>query len=338
MTKREKVKAVIEGKILDAPPYYIDLTVFGKQKMADYYGIKPEQVQEVTGNHLLYLNFTESDGFVPELIGENLYNDEFGVTWDNGKTREIGDWGLVENPVKNMEIGDYIFPTGKGSGRFVQAAKMAAENPDCFSLLQMTGVFDTAWHVTGIQDMLMAMSLDSGFADKMLDLSLEYNLNIIEQVPDNIEGIRFLEDWGDQRCLMMGMDYWRRYLKPRLKIMYEAARKKGKAVFIHSCGNVTDVFPDLIELGVDVADPIQPEVMDLEFIKREYGQDIVLFGGIGSQSTIPLGTTDMIINECYERLALLSKGGKYIMGPSGAIPNDTPVENIAALIEFCQKM
>jgi uroporphyrinogen decarboxylase len=120
--------------------------------------------------------------------------------------------------------------------------------------------------------------------------------------------------------------------------MYEKCKKSGCAVFIHSCGNITELIPDLIEMGVDVVDPIQPEVMDLKFIKKEYGRDIVFFGGVGAQSTLPLSTPEQVVNEIKRLLGFMNNGGKFILGPSGAISTDTPVENIVALIEFCKKM
>jgi uroporphyrinogen decarboxylase len=338
MTKKERVVAVINGKIPDAVPYFIDLTISGKEKVAQYYKIDFDLVQKTIVNHLLFLKFTAPEGFIPEKVGENLFKDEFGVTWDPVKTKDIGDWGFVDHPVKDMEIGDYKFPDGSKKGRFYEAEKVAAQNPGCFNLLQMTGIFDTAWHPTGIQDMLMGMALDSDFTGKMMDMALEYNLGILEQLPDYIHGVRFIEDWGDQKCLMMGLKNWRRYLKPRLKEMYQACKKKGCAVFIHSCGNITELLPEIIELGVDVVDPVQPEVMDINLIKKEYGKDIVLFGGMGCQSTIPLGTPEQVLNEARERVALLSEGGKCIFGPSGAIPTEAPIENVIALIEFCKEM
>jgi len=112
--------------------------------------------------------------------------------------------------------------------------------------------------------------------------------------------------------------------------------KKGLVVMAHSCGDNTLLFPDLIELGVDIFDPLQPEVMDVRLIKKEYGKDLVLFGGLGSQSTIPLGTSESVLQEAKERLALLGEGGKYLLGPAGSIPTEAPIENVVALVEFCK--
>ncbi|MPN22193.1 hypothetical protein SDC9_169576 [bioreactor metagenome] len=136
---------------------------------------------------------------------------------------------------------------------------------------------------------------------------------------------------------MMGAPLWRKYLKPRLKIMYETARKKGMRIMTHTCGDVTEIFPDMIELGIECINDIQPECMDLTFLKREYGKDIVLFGGLGSQSTIPGSTPEEVVREAEERLALLGAGGRCIIGPAGAIPAEAPVENVVSLIEYFKK-
>ena len=216
---------------------------------------------------------------------------------------------------------------------------MVANNPDRFNVLSMIGLFDTAWHLTSLQDLLMGMALeDKTFVNKMLDWALEFNIGVIEQMPSFIDGVRFMEDWGQQKGLMMGLDNWKKYLKPRLKKMYAAVKKKGCAVMSHSCGDNTELFPHLIEMGVDISDPLQPEVMDVAHIKAAYGKDIVLFGGLGCQSTIPNGTPEAVVKEASERLGILGKGGKYILGSSGSIPTETPVENVVALFEFCKSL
>ena len=78
--------------------------------------------------------------------------------------------------------------------------------------------------------------------------------------------------------------------------------------------------------------------LDIAFIKKEYGKDIVLFGGLGCQSTIPNGTPEDVVREAKERLAFLGEGGKYILGSSGSIPTETPAENVVALFEFCKSL
>ena len=166
---------------------------------------------------------------------------------------------------------------------------------------------------------------------------LEFNLGLIDQIPRFMDGVRFGEDWGQQNGMLMGPSIWRKYLKPRLKIMYGAALKKGLNVFIHSCGDISEIFPDLIDIGVQVVNPVQPEVMDVEALKREYGKDIVLYGGMGCQNTIPKGTVEDVLDEARKRLDILGRDGGYIFGPAGAIPTDAKLENVIALMDFTRK-
>jgi len=358
MTCRERIQSLIDGREPDRMPYHCNLTRKIKRKLAEYYGVEPGAVECHVGNHLLYLSFKEPEqsesatpgqpavedheggtySFKLKRTREGRLVDEFGIAWDNEGAYDTGDWGMVDHPVKNMEIGSYRFPDGRAAGRFRGLEQVVLDNPDRFNVLLMIGLFDTAWHVAGIQDLMMGMAMeDTRFVDAMLDQALEFNIGVIEQMPAFIHGVRFMEDWGQQKGLMMGVEHWRRFIKPRLREMYAAVKKRGCAVMSHSCGDTTELFPDLIELGVDVSDPLQPEVMDLGFIKREYGRDIVLFGGLGCQSTLPYGTPDEVVSETRARWRLLGEGGGYILGSAGSIPTDVPIENVVALFDCCRE-
>jgi uroporphyrinogen decarboxylase len=355
MTKKERIRALIKGKETDGQPYHSNMTRKIRKKLADFYGIETEAVEQHVGNHLLYLSFTTPEGwntksrgvhvggnysFDLEQAGPDTFIDEFGIVWDHREDAyEAGDWCMLDNPIKNMNLGGYRFPDGSAPGRFRNVEKVVENNPDRFNVLSMIGLFDTAWHLTGLQDLLMGMAIeDKAFVNKMLDWALAFNIGVIEQMPAYIDGVRFMEDWGQQKGLMMGLDNWKTFLKPRLKEMYAAVKHRGCAVMSHSCGDISELFPHLIELGVDISDPLQPEVMDIASIKNEFGRDIVLFGGLGCQSTIPNGTPEDVVREAEERLAFLGEGGKYILGSSGSIPTETPVENVAALFEFCRRL
>jgi uroporphyrinogen decarboxylase len=359
MTKKERIYALVEGKQPDAQPYHFDLTLKMKDRLAEYYRIETEAVERFIGNHLLYISYStpgeskkgthageeggkyELGTFSHDLrkLEDSTFVDEFGVTWNNEKTYHTGDWGMVDHPVKNMKLEGYAFPDGSAPGRFLGVENFVRKNPERFNVVTMIGIFDVAWRIASLQDILMSMVMeDQTFINTMLDKALEFNLGVIDQIPPGIDGVRFLEDWGRQKGLIMGLKHWRRLFKPRLREMYAATREKGLVVMAHSCGDNTLLFPDLIELGVDIFDPLQPEVMDVSLIKKEYGKDLVLFGGLGSQSMIPLGTPEAVLQEAKERLALLGEGGKYLLGPAGSIPTEAPIENVVALVEFCKNL
>jgi len=338
MISKDKVIMVVNGKIPDRTPYFIEPTRKGKADLARYYGVPIEQMERVMGNDLLYIGYTHPEGREPDQLGNGLFMDEFGCTWDAKRADSVGDWGMLDFPVKDTSLEGYDFPRPEGKGRFREAEKIVEQNPDKFNLLQMLGIFEIPCRFAGMENVMIGMGSEEEFADECFDKALEFNLGILGQLPDYVHGVRFIEDWGDQRGLLMGAKHWRRYLKPRLRTMYEACRKMGRVVSIHSCGNITELIPDLIEMGVEIIDPIQPEVMDLRYIKKEYGKDVVLFGGVGAQSTMPLGTPRQVVEEAEHLLSFMTTGGRYILGSSGAIPTDTPVENMAALIEFCKSL
>jgi uroporphyrinogen decarboxylase len=135
----------------------------------------------------------------------------------------------------------------------------------------------------------------------------------------------------------MGARLWRRSLKPRLKILYEAIRARGLKLFIHTCGDIAELFPDIIELGVEVVHPIQPEAMDVARLQREYGKDISMYGGIGTQSTLVYGTPGDVAAVARARLETFRDGG-YILGPAGAISTDAKIENVIALVDFAMSL
>ena len=118
--------------------------------------------------------------------------------------------------------------------------------------------------------------------------------------------------------------------------MYGLAKSKGKFVSIHSCGKVDQLFPDLIECGVDVFNPFQPEVMDVFDMKKKYGSRLSFYGGISTQKTLPYGTVTQIRDEVKRLLDVVGKDGGYIASPAHSIPPDAKPENIAAMIETLQ--
>jgi uroporphyrinogen decarboxylase len=149
----------------------------------------------------------------------------------------------------------------------------------------------------------------------------------------DIDGVRFGDDWGQQRGLIMGPVLWRRYIKPRVKRLYGIVKAAGRKVFIHCCGKIDEIFPDLIECGVDVFNPFQPEVMDVGEMKRLYGRDITFFGGISTQKTLPCGTVSQARDEMRRLIDMIGRDGGYIAAPAHDVPRDARPENVAAVLD-----
>jgi len=342
MNKRQAIVNLIERRGNGYTPHHFDLTQRIVDRLASHYHVGPDQVEDTIGNHFLYVNFTapggNAKGFSNKTNKSGVTEDEFGIIWDSERLYDIGDWAMVDHPIHDLSLSGYAFPDGTGEGRYLDAATQMEAHPGRFNVLLMTGLLDTCWHLTGLEDFLAAMLEEEAIAHRLLDHAVEYIVNVIRGAPPQLDAVRFLEDWGTQNGLLISRKLWKKYLEPRLRVIHEAVRKKRLYVMRHSCGDITELFPDIIALGVDIIDAIQPEVMDIRFLKKEYGKDIVFFGGIGTQSTLPFGSVDDVIREAEETIHALGAGGGYVAGPAGAISTDTPIENVASLAAFCMKL
>ena len=331
MTSRERVINTLCRKAVDRVPYSFDMTSRIAGRMVKRYGVAPDEFSRFMGDDLLF-----ADCSAPGVRLDNgRYMDEFKVEWDvSDESHEIGDFGsIAAYPLPEPDLAGYAFPDGRDPVRFMDFDAQAMKSQGRFVILGMTGLFDFCWHLRGFENFMMDMASGDAFAGALMDKGLEFNLDVVAGIPDGMDGVRIGEDWGLQKGLITGAPLWRKYLKPRLKILYEAVRKRGLKLFIHTCGDIAELFPDIIELGVEVVNPVQPEAMDIRFLQREYGKDIVMYGGLGSQSTLVFGTPADVVAEARDRLALFAGGG-YILGPAGAIPTDAPDDNVAALVDF----
>ena len=194
---------------------------------------------------------------------------------------------------------------------------------DQFSFLQLGfSLYERAWTLVGMENLLMAMAADEVFVNRLLDRILEFNFGWIELAGSlEIDALFFGDDRGQQTSLVMGPDMWREFIKPRFAQMCRAVTHKGKYVFLHSCGKVQETFTDLIECGLDLFNPFQPEVTDVFEVKKQYGQDLTFFGGISIQKTLPFGTVNQTRNEVKRLLEIVGNGGGYVAGPSHSIPD-----------------
>jgi len=304
------------------------------RKLANYFKTDKNDISKLLKDDLFYVGHS----IIPECF-ESYTIDEFGVHRDTSdKGSEVGDWGdIIKFPLSEPSINNYKFPDGSDKRRFAHLDIDALKSQERFVILGMTGLFDICWHLRSFEEFMVDLAINEQFATMLLDNALQYSLDLVSIIPDCVDGVRVGEDWGMQTGLIMSAEMWRKYLKPRLKLLYEKIRKRGFRLFIHSCGNILEIFPDIIELGVEVVHPIQPEVMDITLLQREYGKYISMYGGIGTQSTLVFGTPEDVINESKAILKTFKDGG-YIFGPAGAISTDTKFENVIALVDFAMSM
>ncbi len=196
------------------------------------------------------------------------------------------------------------------------------------------GLFERTWTLRGFNDALMDAAAEPDFYDELVGRIHEHQMQILAVLMDlPIDGIRFSDDWGYQRGVLLGDERWRRFIKPRLAEQYALVHRAGKHALSHCCGNVASLLPDLIEIGLDCLESVQPEAMDPYELKKRYGDKMAFWGGLGSQSTIPWGTPAEIHAEVERLCREMGRGGGYILGPAKAIQPETSTENAAAVVE-----
>jgi uroporphyrinogen decarboxylase len=170
----------------------------------------------------------------------------------------------------------------------------------------------------------------------LLNTIADYNIaQTKEALKYDIDAVYFGDDWGQQRGLQMGPKLWRQFIYPVLKRMYRVVHEAGKYVFIHSCGDVDELFDDLIDIGLNCFNPFQPEVMDVATLMRRYRGRLTFHGGLSTQRTLAFGTIDNVRAE-VNWLLELGRTGSYIFAPAHDVEGDVPLENMLAFIEAVQ--
>jgi len=332
MNNRERVLATLSHSQPDIIPFNIGFTQKAYAKMVEFYG--DHDFASKLGNCFTSLG-SEPEGGWKE-ISPNIWEDQFGVQWDRSIDKDIG---IVRNCLVTPDnIDEYEFPDPDDPSRYSSYGRILEANKGEFFVANLGfSLFERAWTLAGMENLLIAMGTNAGFVHSLLDRILDYNLRIIENACSfDIDAMMFGDDWGHQYGLIMGPELWREFIKPRIRRMYQLVKSKGKYVFIHSCGKVDGIFPDLIECGLDMFNPFQPEVMDVFKIKERYGDTLSFYGGISTQRTLPYGTVAQVKDEVRRLIDVVGKNGGYVAAPAHSIPADAKPENIAAMIDVLQ--
>lgn len=333
MTRRQRVIDAVQHKTTDFVPYNIDFTYQEYDKVAEYLGDR--DFGKNIGNHISSVYY---DGYLSEVKeGSGYWKDDFGVLWNrNGADKDIG---VIEGYViKEPDVNSYTFPElDEDRLRKGYEELMECKN-DTFKFGSIGfSLFERAWTLRGMENLLMDMILEPQFVDELLDRIVDYNLKVIDiALQYDIDGFHFGDDWGQQKGLIMGPGYWRRFIKPRLAKMYGRVKEKGLIVSQHSCGDIHEVFPDLIHAGLDVYQTFQPEIYDIKKVKKEYGDHLTFWGAISTQRLLPFATPDEVKRVTRETIQILGENGGYIAAPTHAVPGDVPPENIIALVNVLQ--
>jgi uroporphyrinogen decarboxylase len=323
------------GKKLGIQPdyalsYYEDLT----------YRISANEIRTRMGSDVVVVGGTVPAGYKPVQVSGDITLNEFGMHMKPTSLYVE----VVKCPLENVstvkEIENYNFPDPYAEGRFIKAQRdISRFGKDYFVIGDVEiSLFELAWHLTGLEKYMIGMMCDELWIDSLNDRVEEWSTGLaLQLVKAGADAIWFGEDLGSQTSTLISPDEWRVRFKPRHKRMIDKLKKENPDIIIimHSDGAVAPLLDDFIELGVDVYNPVQPNVdgSDPQELKDKYGARISFFGGIDQQSLLPSGDRGKIQSEIKERIRILGKDRGYLLAPAHILQTDVSADTIELMIK-----
>ncbi len=339
MSPRERWEAVLSRKQPDRIPFDWWGTNEVEEKIKTF--LKLDDMWDVYKKfHIDKLITVEPDYVGPNLApGTDWFGCKYlGVPYGRGEYEECVYHPLAQyETIKEIEE-NYIWPApdwfdyktipDKLSGMEGYPAKGPTSEP--FYIYKYLRGDEQAF-----RDLILNPELVEYILEKLFDYEYTRIYRTLETIPGKLTCNMVAEDLGTQASLMYSLKHIEKYFFPRMKKLMHLLHQDNVYVMTHSDGAVRDAIPGLIECGMDVLNPVQWRCtgMEREELKTDFGNQIVFYGGMDNQKTMPFGTVDDVRNEVVDNLNILGRGGGYILAPCHNLQSVSPVENIIAMYE-----
>lgn len=341
LNERERFTRCAFGQDLDMLPVQCDFSGSGLKHFLEQKGVHRVSDLELLPyfqNHVLYayMNGAVLQMKTKDFNGAEVITDEWGCDWDTSQ-----DLFYISHPLRSWEDYEkYQFPDPWAPGYLDYAKDVAAAYGETHIVTSyhFCCLFERAYILRGFENVLMDFYEEEELISDLLDRITDFHVELAKRyISLGVNCGRTVDDYGSQNGMIMSPQMWRRFIKPRLSRIHDVYRNAGLPIIHHSCGDITPIIGDLIEIGVNVLNPVQPNVMDLGRIAEEYGKKISFFGGICNQKVLPYGTPEEIDANVCEVTKILGKYGRYIIAPSNGVGRDVPMENVEAYFRAAEK-
>ena len=328
------------GSKLDISPeyalsYYEDLT----------YRISANDIRTAMGSDCVIVGGTVAEGYEPKPVRDDITLNEFGMEMKPTPLYvEVVKCPLV-SAASVEDIEDYPFPDPAAPGRFTAAERDIAKYKESHFIIGDVELshFELAWHLTGLQEYMLALAMEEPWIETLNDKVEAWTSSLAHSLAERgVDAIWFGEDLGTQTSTLISPDMWRDRFKPRHARVIKTLKEKYPELLIimHSDGAVAPLVNDFIEIGVDIYNPVQPNVAgsDPRELQEKYGDRISFFGGIDQQELMPAGDADVLSAEIRRRAEIMGSKGNYLMAPAHIIQSDVKPETVEVMIDAVKSL
>ena len=332
MTTTDKVRTrlALLGQPVDRLPTQINYTRAMGDRLAGHLGVSVAELPSRLDNHLLRVDLSYPWRLSPD--GRVAY-DWWGAGWD---TCQEG-YFLADAPLSGgVSLDAYSWPDPHEPSLLDEARSVIQHDYGEHFVVPNLGfsLFERAWSLYGYTELLMDLLLQPRVVEDLLEQIVQIQVGLARRYADlGVDGGYFGDDYGAQNGMLFSPRIWRRLFRPRLARMFAVFRERDLPVILHSDGQIQEIIPDLVAIGVTVLNPAQPEVLDHGWLKRTFGEDLAYYGGVSTQTVLPYGTPGEVGRAVAQAASTLGRGGTgLVLAPSHRLMADVPLENVDALL------
>ena len=349
MSQLERFRATMEHRPHDEFLFYASFTPDLERRMRAHLGLGPDdsirerldmftpaQIALTPPANAVKPDFSHYfEGY--ERPADAFINDLGVLNIPSGTYHFTGYVSPLRNAQSFAELEAFSYPTVEGFTESGMAEGVSEAHERGLVAESWIGhMYEDSWQIRGYEGFLEDMMLRSEWCAYILDRLTERNITKAEAAARaGADLLRTGDDVANQNAMMFSIPMWREFMKKRWARVYEAARriKPDIEIWYHSDGNIEPIIPELIDIGVTILNPVQPECVDLAAVKRRYGNHLVLDGTIGTQTTMPFGTPEEVRRVIADRKRELGSDGALIISPTHVLEPEVPIENVMAFVE-----
>jgi len=330
LTRKERVLGAFRREAVDRLPAQCNYTAAMGAKLAAHFQIPVEKLPQRLDNHLVRVDLRRERRLSED---GRITFDWWGAGWS---TETEGYWHTFSPLAQSEDLERFRWPDPHAPGLMDDAQRTVVELGGGYFVAPNLGMclFERAWSLRGFDRLLLDFTDRPEWVEELLERITGIQVALIRRyIEAGVHGGYFGDDYGAQRSMLFSPRLWRRMFKPCLARMFAPFREAGLPVILHSDGDIRAILPDLVEIGVTVLNPVQPEVLEHAWLQREYGDRLAFYGGVSTQGVLPSGTQEEVkaaVAECMRALA--PHGTGLMIGPSHRMQTDIPGANVAAML------